>query len=73
MVGKLARTIQTKDGATLRTRAEARHYMTALPQHRALYKAWQAAARDLLDGAAAERLTTQIEYALTLDGHRRFP
>jgi len=35
-------------------------------------QAWQVAARLLLDGADAEPLTTQIEYALTLDGRRRF-
>ena len=39
---------------------------------RARYQAWQYAAKLLLDGADAEPLTTQIEYALTLDGHPRF-
>ena len=72
MTGKLARSNRTKDGQTLTTRGEARIYMANLPQRRALYQAWQAAARDLLDGAEAERLTIQIELALMLDGHRRF-
>jgi hypothetical protein len=39
---------------------------------RARYQAWQYAAKLLLDGADAEQLTRQIEYALTLDGYRRF-
>ena len=47
-------------------------HMTGLPEQRARYQAWQHAARLLLDGAEAERLTTQIELALMLDGHRRF-
>ena len=73
MSAKLARTIHTTDGATLRTRGEATDYMTALPEQRARYQAWQHAARLLLDGAEAGRLMMQIEYALTLDGRRRFP
>jgi hypothetical protein len=72
MSAKLARTIRSKDGAVLRTRGEARDYMANLPERRALYQAWQHAARLLLDGADAESLTTQIEFALMLDGHRRF-
>jgi len=68
MSAKLARTIHTTDGATLRTRGEAADYMTALPEQRARYNAWQHAAKLMLDGADAEALTTQIEYAL--DGNR---
>jgi hypothetical protein len=72
MSAKLARAISTKDGATLRTRGEAAEYMTALPERRARFQAWQHAARLLLDGADAETVTTQIEFALMVDGHRRF-
>jgi hypothetical protein len=72
MIAKLARGVRTKDGDILRTRGEARDYMAALPERRALYRAWQHAARLLLDGADAEALTMEIELALMLDGHRRF-
>ena len=72
MTAKLARTIRTKDGQTLTTGGEARVYMANLPERRALYQAWQHAARLLLDNAHVEALTTQIELALLLDGHRRF-
>src|SRR5262245_26388566 len=62
MSAKLARTIHTTDGATLRTREEAAEYMTALPEQRARYNVWQHAARLPLDGADADMLTTQIEF-----------
>src|SRR5262245_61618313 len=71
MSAKLARIVHTTDGATLRTRGEAATYMTALPEQRARYNAWQHAAKLMLDGADAEPLTTQIEFALMLDGRRR--
>ena len=61
-----------QDGQTLRTRTQARDYMLSLPPGRARYAAWQTAAKLMLDGADAEPLTTQIEWALILDGHRRF-
>ena len=73
MTAKLARTIRTTDGAEIKTRADARSYMLALPDQRARYQAWQWAAKLMLDGDAdSEALTAQIEYALTLDGRRRF-
>ena len=50
MTTKLARTVYTRDGAKLRTRGDAATYMTGLPERRALYNAWQHAARLLLDG-----------------------
>ena len=70
LIAKLARTVRTKDGDVLRTRGDAASYMTNLPEQRARYQAWQYAAKLMLDGAEAEQLTTQIEYALTLDGNR---
>jgi hypothetical protein len=57
MTGKLAHVLQTTDGAVLRKRGEARDYMTALPDRRAMYRAWQHAAPLLLDGASASALT----------------
>lgn len=56
------------DDVTLRTRDEARHYMAALPERRALTNQWQIAAALLLDGADAEIVTTALETALLFDG-----
>jgi hypothetical protein len=62
---KLARPVRdARDDVTLRTRDDARRYMTALPNDRARRAQWQAAARLLLDGADAEPLTCAIELAL---------
>ena len=47
-------------------------YMTGLPTQRARYQAWQFAAKLFLGGDDAEALTQRIEYALFLDGRRRF-
>jgi hypothetical protein len=62
---KLTRTVRdAKEGVTLRTRADARHYMAALPQRRARWSQWQRAAQLLPDGADAETVTRAIELAL---------
>jgi hypothetical protein len=54
----------TVEGVTLHTRNDAREYMTALPETRAIRTQWQIAAKLLLDGAGVEVLTTAIELAL---------
>jgi hypothetical protein len=42
---KFSRPLLTKDGHTLRTIAEARDYMLALPDHRELRQFWQYATK----------------------------
>lgn len=64
----LASPIHLRNGTILRTRDDARHYMTALPKHRERRQAWQHAAKLLLEGAEAYEVTKQIEYALLIDG-----
>ena len=62
---KLARPVRdVVDDVTLRTRDDARSYMTALPESRARCKQWQAAARLLLEGADVEAIPSQLELAL---------
>lgn len=66
---KLARPVRDAvDDVTLKTRADARRYMTTLPERRALYSQWQIAAKSLLDGNDAETVTTALETALMFDG-----
>jgi hypothetical protein len=65
----LARTVRDSvDDVTLRTRDDARHYMAALPERRAMTTQWQIAAALLLDGADAQVTTTAIALALLFDG-----
>jgi hypothetical protein len=63
----LARPVHTRDGAVLTTIPEAKAYMLALPEGRALRNAWQYAARLVLEDASAEAITEQIELALLLE------
>jgi hypothetical protein len=66
---KLARPVRDAvDDVTLRTRSDARRYMTKLPERRALYSQWQIAARLLLDGTDAGAVTDPLETALLFDG-----
>lgn len=58
------------DGVMLRTRADARRYLLALPERRATSTQWQAAARLLLNGADAEAVTKAIEFALFYEARR---
>jgi len=69
---KLTRPVMDKAGNIIRTRKDARDYMVALPPRRAKLQAWQGAARMLLEGEDIERLTMQIEFALMVDGQRKF-
>ena len=62
---KLAREVRDRQGdVTLRTRDDARRYMTALPERRAGRSQWQTAARLLLEQADANPVTEAIELAL---------
>ena len=65
---KLAHVVRTRDGKSLRTRGDARAYLIGLPEHEQLHSAWQHLCRLLLDWAAAEAVTAQLELALLLSG-----
>jgi hypothetical protein len=70
---KLARPIHIVGGRVLHTRDDARAYMVTLPERRQRQNSWQHAAKLLLEHADAEALTTQIEYAVMLDGDTAWP
>ena len=61
---KLARPIPTKDGGTLRTVRDAREYMLALPDRRALRQQWHVAAELILEQANVPAVSWQVELAL---------
>jgi hypothetical protein len=62
---KLTRIVRDKtDDVTLRTRDDAQNYMLALSRYRERSSQWQAAARAILEGGDAERVTRAIEGAL---------
>jgi hypothetical protein len=61
---KLSRPLPTKDGGILRTIAEARAYMVALPPERELSQHWQRPCRLLLEQADVGTLTWQVQLAL---------
>jgi hypothetical protein len=63
---KLARPLPTKDGGVLWTVADARAYMLALSQERALRQHWQNACR-ILDQADVAAFSRKVELALFLD------
>jgi hypothetical protein len=64
---RLTRPLPTKDGGTLRTVAEVRAYMVALPKDRELSARWQHAAELLLAEADVGAFSKQIELALFID------
>jgi hypothetical protein len=64
---KLSRPLPTKDGGILRTIAEARANMAALPPERELSQHWQRAYRLLLERADVADVSRQLELALFLD------
>jgi len=64
---KLTRPLPTKDGGTLRTVAEARAYMVALPKDRELSARWQRAAELLLAEADVADFSKQVELALFME------
>ena len=62
---KLARPVRDAvDDVTILTRADARTYLTELPEGRARSAQWQVAARLLLEGEQADSVTRAIELAL---------
>jgi hypothetical protein len=65
---KLPRAIKDESGKTLRTTHEAKRYVLAKLKARPGYQSWKRAAELLVEGAALERVTTQLEYGLLLDG-----
>jgi hypothetical protein len=66
---KLARPVHDRSGKTLTTRDEAKQYVIAKLQDRPNSSSWKHAAGLLLDDdATAEEVTTQLEYAMLLDG-----
>ena len=65
---KLPRVIRDKAGKALRTTDEAKHFVLAQLKKKPGYQSWKRAAELLVEGAAPERIATQIEYALLLDG-----
>jgi hypothetical protein len=69
---KLPRSIRDKSGKTLRTSQEARRYVLAKLEERRGYQSWRHAAELLVHGGSPQQLTTQIEYALLLDGQLDF-
>jgi len=66
---KLTRPLPTKDGGTLRTAAEPRAYMLALPKDRELNARWQRAAELLLAEADVAAFSKQVELALFMDAN----
>ena len=73
---KLPEPLPTTDGGTLRTIGDAVAYMTALPKHREMTKAWQHAARLIIQRAPVEAVARALSLALFTDakldlGHKR--
>jgi hypothetical protein len=64
---KLVNPLPTTDGGVLRTIGDAIAYMTALPKHREMRKAWQHACKLILGRAPVEAITRQVSLALFLD------
>ena len=64
---KLSRPLPTKGGGVLRTVAEARAYMIALPALRETRQHWQHAAALMMAEADVADLTHQLHLALFLD------
>jgi hypothetical protein len=58
---KLARVIRDRHGTSIATRDDARRYILALPKLRQERATWQHAARLLMEGASAAKVTEQIE------------
>ena len=57
---KLTEPLPTTDGGTLRTIADATHYMTKLPKHREEKNAWQHAAKLILNRAPVENVSQSV-------------
>ena len=68
MTDRLPRAIRDKAGKTISTHTEAKRHVMAKLEARPDYQSWRHAAELLVQDADAERIATQIEYALLLDG-----
>ena len=64
---KLAEPLPTTDGGVLTTIGDAIKYMTALPKHREMGKAWQHAAKLIIAREPVEAITRQLSLALFMD------
>jgi hypothetical protein len=65
---KFPRALPTKDRGVLRTVAEARSYIIALPKPRAQRQHWQHVARLIIEQADVAELGRLVHLALFLDG-----
>lgn len=65
---RLPYAIRDKAGDTLRSHDDARLYVLDKLRMRRGYKSWERAAQLLLDKAPLDIITSQIEFALLLDG-----
>jgi hypothetical protein len=68
LAATLTRPIPTKDRGVLRTVADARDYMLALPENREFQHHWQQTAKMILNQADVEDVSRRIELALFYDG-----
>jgi hypothetical protein len=64
---KLTRPLPTKDGGVLRTVADARDYMLALPEDREFRHHWQHTAKMILEQADVADVSRRVELALFYD------
>ena len=64
---KLTRPLPTKDGGVLRTVADARKYMLALPEDREFRHHWQHTAKMILEQADVADVSRRVEFALFYD------
>ena len=60
--------VPTKDRGVLRTVADARDYMLALPEDREFKHHWQHTAKMILDQADVAEVSRRVELALFYDG-----
>ena len=68
LAANLTRPIPTKDRGVLRTVADARDYMVALPKYRESQHHWQQTAKMILDQADVADVSRRTELALFYDG-----
>ncbi len=68
LAANLTRPVPTKDRGVLRTVADARDYMLALPEDRESKHHWQHTAKMILDQADVADVSRRVELALFYDG-----
>ena len=67
LFSNLTRPVPTKDRGVLRTVADARDYMLALPEDREFKHHWQHTAKMILDQADVADVSRRVELALFYD------